>query len=235
MIRKELSSEAKEIRRIIKKAIEVLKVSLQDISNGTHCARSSIRKLLDNKYCMFDNLMAIIDFLYLEPDFRAGFALHLVGSLLTGKTVGRLPVDLQYLITALESVFLCRRVLIWLVDNDIPILIRLIDNSSDTSVGLCDHHLQVLVVLLGDVNGVRIQGSQHGVNPGSLDPVHRKGVDIGAVKLFQDGVLDLGPLPELETLRLREGDSAGEDSHSGRQDCFLDHILVDSNSNPQKY
>ena len=69
MIRKELSSEAKEIRRIIKKTIKVLKVSLQDISNGTHCARSSIRKFLDNKYCMFDNLMAIIDFLYLELHF----------------------------------------------------------------------------------------------------------------------------------------------------------------------
>ena len=69
MIRKELSSEAKEIRRVIKKTIEVLKVSLQDISNGTHCARSSIRKFLDNKYCMFDNLMAIIDFLYLELHF----------------------------------------------------------------------------------------------------------------------------------------------------------------------
>lgn len=69
MIRKKLSSEAKEIRRVIKKTIEVLKVSLQDISNGTHCARSSIRKFLDNKYCMFDNLMAIIDFLYLELHF----------------------------------------------------------------------------------------------------------------------------------------------------------------------
>ncbi len=69
MIRKELSSEAKEIRRVIKKTIEVLKVSLQDISNGTHCARSSIRKFLNNKYCMFDNLMAIIDFLYLELHF----------------------------------------------------------------------------------------------------------------------------------------------------------------------
>ena len=69
MVKKELSSEAKEIRRVIKKTIEVLKVSLQDISNGTHCARSSVRKLLGNKYCMFDNLMAIIDFLYLELHF----------------------------------------------------------------------------------------------------------------------------------------------------------------------
>lgn len=58
MIRKELSSEAKEIRRVIKKTIEVLKVSLQDISNGTHCARSSIRKFLDTRgictWCGFD-------------------------------------------------------------------------------------------------------------------------------------------------------------------------------------
>ena len=181
------------------------------------------------------NYFPSVDFLYCEPDFRARFALHLVRSLLAGKTVGGFPVNRHYLITALESVFLCRGVLIWLIDNDIPILVRLVDDSSYTSVGLCDHHLQVLVVLLGDVNGVWIQGSQHGVNPGSLDPVHRKGVDIGAIKLFQDGVLDLGPLPEFETLRLRESDSAGEDSHSGRQDCFLDHILVDSNSNPQKY
>ena len=138
--------------------------------------------------------------LYLEPDGSARLALHPVGAFLTGQPMGAFPVDLHDLVAAAEAVFLRRRPLVRLVDDDVPVLLGLVDQRSYAPVGLVDHHHKVLILLLRDVDRVRVKAPQHRIDARPFDPVHWQRVHVRAVKLLEYGVLDLGPFPELETL-----------------------------------
>ncbi len=138
--------------------------------------------------------------LYLEFYRGARFALHPVGAFLAGQPVGADPVDLHDLVSAGQSVLLGRRSLVRLVDDDVPVLLRLVDDRPDASVGLIDHHHQILVLLLRNVNRVRIQTFQHRVDARPLDPVHRQRIHVRPVEFLENGILDLSPFPELEAL-----------------------------------
>ena len=141
------------------------------------------------------------DFLYLEDHSRTRLALHSVAALFCLQILGRNSIDLNDLVTALKAVFLCRRTCIRLVDDDI-FSDLLVDDRSDTSVCLGKQHLQILILLLRDVDGVGVQFLQHCVHSGAHYPVYRKGVHIGEVKLLDYRILDFAPLAEFEVLGL---------------------------------
>ncbi len=166
--------------------------------------------------------------LHLEHDRRARLSLHPVTAFLSLQALCRHSVDLKDLVSAHKSVFLRRRSCIRLVDDDILFLL-LMDDGSDASVSLGKHHLQILILFLWYIEGVRIQFVQHRVHSGPHDPVEREGVDICTVQFLQNGIMDLIPLSQLEALRLgRDGlrDRHGHDKRRSNDYHVSFHWLV---------
>ena len=108
-----------------------------------------------------------------ECHSRTGLSLHPVAAFLAFQPLCRLSVDSYDLVTALKAVFFSRRTCVRLVDDDVVFLL-LVDDRSDASVCLGKHHLQVFVLLLRDVDCIRVELFEHGVDAGPHDPVDRE-------------------------------------------------------------
>ena len=112
------------------------------------------------------------------PDLRSRLAFHPVAALLRLQTCRALTVYLEYAVPAHQSRAACRRARIRLIDINRTILLRLVYDCADTAVGLSDHHLEILVLLLGHIYRVRVQAFEHRVYGGALHPAYREGIDI---------------------------------------------------------
>jgi len=88
------------------------------------------------------------------------------------------PVDSHDFISASQPRLVCRRIHIWLIDNDIALFGRLIDNRADTAVSLADHKLEVLIVLLRNIHSIRVQILKHRLDSDLFNPVQRQGIHI---------------------------------------------------------
>ena len=93
------------------------------------------------------------------------------------------------------------------------------DDCTYASICLGKQHLQVFVFLLRDVDGVRVQLLEHSVHALPHNPVYRERIYVGGVELFENRVLDLYPLAQLETLGLCFCGAAGSNKHrcSGKE------------------
>ena len=145
-----------------------------------------------------------------KNDRRARLSLHPVTALLGLKALGRLAVNRYDFISAHKTVLMRRRAEIWLIDDHV-VLFLLVDDGTDSSVCLRQHHLKVLVLFLRDIDSIRIQFLKHGVHAGPHDPVYRERVYIRTVQFLQYGMLYLGPLTELEAMRLRRYGQRGHE------------------------
>ena len=152
---------------------------------------------------------AVAQFLHAENDLGARLAAHLVGALLGGESMGAHSVDGLDLIAADEAGLRRRRARIGLVDHDIAVLVRLVDDRADAAVGIGQHHLEILLFLFRNIDGIGVQGFQHGVHAFPLDPAHFQGVHIRTVEFLQDGIVQFHPLPQGEALGLRGGSRGG--------------------------
>ena len=139
--------------------------------------------------------------LYLEDHGSARLSLHPVAALLALQALCRHTIYLDDLVAADKTIFMCRRIGIRLVDDDI-ILLLLMDDSTDTAVCIPEHHVQILILLFRNIDGIWIQVLEHGIHACAHDTVQRERVYIGTVEFHKDGVMDLGPLAELEVLGL---------------------------------
>ena len=115
--------------------------------------------------------------LHCEDYGSARLALHSVCALLDFKVLGEYTVDGNDLVAAYESGLGGRGVRIWLVDDHIAAL-RLVDDGSDASVCVGKHHLEILVLLLRDIDCVRVEFLQHSVHSGSEDSVYRERIHV---------------------------------------------------------
>ena len=144
------------------------------------------------------------EFLDLEDYCSPGFALHLVAGLGCFESVGRRSVDLEDFISAYESGARRRGAGVWFIDYYIAVLLRFVDYSSDSSVGLSDHHLEVFLVLFRNIDRIRVESFEHGVDAGLLHASDREAVYVSPSEFAEDGVMDLDPLAEFEIFRLSE-------------------------------
>ena len=71
-----------------------------------------------------------------------------------------------------------RRILVRLVDDHVALHVRFVDNGSDSSVCLVNHHAEVFVLLFGDIYGIGIEVCEHSVHTGALNTVERQGIHI---------------------------------------------------------
>ena len=115
--------------------------------------------------------------LHLEDHGGSRLSLHPVAAFLCLETLGRHAVDLDDFVTAHKAVFLGRRTRVRLVDYHILVLL-LMDDRADTAVSLRQHHLQVLVLLLRDIDCIWIELLEHRIHARAHDPVHRKRVNV---------------------------------------------------------
>ena len=130
------------------------------------------------------------------------------------------PVDSHDFISASEPGLVCRRIHIWLIDNDIALFGRLIDNRADTAVSLADHKLEVLVVLLRNIHRIRIQVFQHRFDTHLFNTVQRQRIYIRLIQFFQYSILNFNPLPQFEAFRLPERRDEGQCKCSCRRHQF---------------
>ena len=131
-----------------------------------------------------------------EHHLCTGLSPHAVTALLAGEAVGGNPVNSLYLISAVKPCLGSRRTGIGLVDNDVSVHVRLIDDGANTSVGVAQHHLEVFLLFLRHIDGIGIQRLQLGIDAGPLDASHLQGVHIGTVEFFQNGIFNLYPLAQ---------------------------------------
>ena len=154
---------------------------------------------------------AAAQFLHAEDHLRSGLAAHLVGTLLAREAVGGFPVDGLDLVAAAEAGLGGRRAGVGLVDLHVAVHVGLVDDRADAAVGVGQHHLEVLLLFLRDIDRIGIQRLQHGVHPLPLDAADFQGVDIGTVQFLEDGVVEFDPFAQGEALGLgRCGDGNGE-------------------------
>ena len=147
---------------------------------------------------------AATEFLHAEDHRRARLSLHFGGCPACVQTGYAHPVDRHDFITALQPCLVCRRIHIWLIDNDIALFRRLVDDGADSAVGLAQHELEILIVLLGNIHRVRVQVRKHCLDTGLFNAVERERVHVRTVQFLEYGVLDFDPLPQFEILRLPE-------------------------------
>ena len=153
--------------------------------------------------------VSVTQFLHAEHDLGARLAAHLVGTLLAGETVRGLPVDCFDFIAAHQAGLGRRRPGIGLIDLHVAVHVGFVDDGTDASVGVGQHHPEILLLLFGDIDGIGIQGLQHGVHAFPLNAAHFQGVHIRTVEFLQDGIVQFHPLPQGEALGLRGGSRGG--------------------------
>jgi len=134
----------------------------------------------------------------LELHGGPGLPPHLVGALLAGQSVRGLSVDLKDFVAAADAVFLGGGVLVGFVDDHVAFLVGLVDDGSDSAVGLPNHHLEVFILLFGDVHGVGVEAAEHRVDPGPADAVQGEGVHVRTVEFLDYRILDFSPFPKFE-------------------------------------
>ena len=160
-------------------------------------------------------------------------AAHAVAALGAGETTGGNPVNGHYLVSATDSGLGCGGTLVRLVDEHVAVHIRLVDNGTYTAIGIGEHHLEVFLLFLGDIQRVRIQGRKHGVYGRTLDATHLQGIYIGAVELLEDGVIHLHPLGHIKTFGLGRcrRDRGKKEGRQGQkyQGTFHFHRLICAN------
>ena len=136
--------------------------------------------------------------LYLEPDSSPRLPFHSVTALRSLQILCGIAIYRDYLVSADKSGLICRGAVIRLVDDHIlPFL--LVYHSPDTAVGPGDHHLEIIILFLGDIDSIWVETSKHLIYPRPHYPVYRKGVHIRTVEFLQYGIMYLLPLPEPET------------------------------------
>ena len=150
------------------------------VSGGVveHSGVFQVRKmdaLADNGYVLY---LSCAEFLYLEQELGSGSAFHTVAALLGGESYYAYAVNLHNLVAADQAGLVGRGILIGLVDCDIAVNVRLIDNRAHSSVSPAEHHLKIFILLFRDINGIRIQGLEHRVNSGALYAVYWEGIYI---------------------------------------------------------
>ena len=150
-----------------------------------------------------------------EQDLGARLPAHLLGGFLAGEPMGGHAVDRFDLVAAAKARLGGRGAGIGLVDQHVPIHVALVDDGADAPVGVGEHHLEVFLLFFRDIDGVRVEGLQHGVHALPLDPSDFQGIDIGAVQFLEDGIVEFDPFAQGETLGLGRG--GGRDG-KGRED-----------------
>ena len=81
-----------------------------------------------------------------------------------------------------------------LVDEYVAVHIGLVDDGAHAAVGAVEHHLEVFLLFFRHIYGIGIQRFQHSVHGGPFNSAHLQGIHVGAVQLFQNGILDFHPL-----------------------------------------
>ena len=185
-------------------------VDVSSLAIGKHSGIFHVRKVYPLPRDHHIHSIFGINFHHLELHLGARLAAHLLRTLLARKPMGGKPVDGHDLIPATQACLDSGRTSIRLIDDHVPIHIRLKNHCPDAAVGLVDHHLQIFVLLFRDVDRVRIQAAEHGVNASPFYPIHRQSVHIRAAKLLQNSVLNFRPLAQLEILRLGENSCADQ-------------------------
>ena len=132
----------------------------------------------------------------MENHVRAGLSPHLFRAFPAFKAVGGDTVYEFNLISAPKAGACRGRAFVGLVDNDVPVDVRLVDDGPDASVGTCEHHLEVFLLLFRNVHGIWIQRIQHGVHGGALNASHLQGIHVGTVKFLKDGIMDFYPFTQ---------------------------------------
>ena len=178
-------------------------------------------------------------FLHLELDRRARLAAHLLGTFRRLEPVGAEPVDGQDFIPAAQSGAGGRRVFVGLVDDDIPVQVLLVDDGADAAIGIGEHHLESLLLLLRHIDGIGVQRLEHRVHGGPLDAADLERIDIGTAEFLENGVMDFHPFAEGEVFRL--GGSAPHQEAAQNKDgqkFFHSKMLFDASkagvSTPRK-
>ena len=95
----------------------------------------------------------------LHPENNSGprIALHPGCGLVRLQALHGLAVNAHNLIAAAQSGISGRRSRIRLIDNHIALSIRLIDNCAYATIGFANHKLEVLILLLRNIHGIRIE------------------------------------------------------------------------------
>ena len=122
--------------------------------------------------------LAAAELFHVENNRCARLSLHL-GSGLSGiQPDDGLPVYRRNFISAFQPSLACRGVLVWFIDDNVALLRGFVDNGSDTLVGLVYHKFEIIIVLLRNIDCVRIERLEHRIDAGFLDSVNRKRIDV---------------------------------------------------------
>ena len=122
--------------------------------------------------------LAAAELFHVENDRRARLSLHLGSGL-----AGIQPDDGQSVygcdfISASQPCLACGRVFVWFIDDNVALLRGLVDDGSDSSVGLVDHEFEIIIVLLRNIDSIRIERLEHRIDAGLLNSVNRKRIDV---------------------------------------------------------
>ena len=208
------------------------KSGLKDISGGCiqHPGILHIRKTNTFSGNLYVLEFPCMNFLNLENNFAAGLTFHLVTALLRCQPHYTFPIDGKYLVPAAKFIFICRRVFVRLIDDDIPLYVRLVYDRAYTPVSLVQHHLKALMIFFRNKSGIWIQTSEHCIYPYGFYLVQRKRIHIRLGELLEDRCLYLSPFAETEIIRLRL--THHTDAQPGTYKYCSDfHIFYDANNN----
>ena len=122
--------------------------------------------------------LAAAELFHVENDRRAWLSLHLGSGLAGIQPDDGQPVYRRDFISAFQPSLACRGVLVWFIDDNVALLRGFVDDGSDTPVGLADHELKIVIVLLRNIDGIRIERLEHRIDAGLLNSVNRKRVNV---------------------------------------------------------
>ena len=168
------------------------------------------------------------ELLYLEDKLGSGSAFHTVAALLRGEAYDAYAVNLHNLVSADKAGLVGRGTLVRLVDGDVTVHVRLVDNRAHSTVSTVEHHLQVFVFLFRDIYGIWVQRLKHSVNSHPFNTVNGEGVNVRIIEFLEKRLLDFRPFAQIEIPGLSECNRATQ--HGGCQHYyFLAHIYCKNN------
>ena len=174
--------------------------------------------------------LSAAEFLHPQHHRGAGLSAHFLAAVGTLQAVGAFPVDGLDLVPAAKARTGGRGVEIRLVDDDVSVHVRLVDDGAHTSVGAAEHHLEIFLLFFRNINGIGVQGSQHCVDGGPLDAAHFQGVHIGFVQFLENGVVNLYPFAQGEVFGLRKSaEGKGRQGDQHKTDSFHNCTKVTKN------
>ena len=168
-----------DFRRHVFRELGLANITGLGIQHSHIIHRRQLNALPDDVHIHYIPASHLLDF---EVNLGPGLSFHPVGGLADFQGARVHSVNLHYLISALQPVLCCRRTFIWLIDNHIS-SIFLVDYGTDSTIGIGKHHLKILVLLLRDINSVRVQLCKHRIYSCTHYPVHIEAVHIGKAQL----------------------------------------------------